>query len=224
MATRALIFDMDGVLIDSEPLHLLAYQELFSKWGKDFTEEDNREFLGRKDIEIADVLIERMQLRNLTAQSLVDQKEAILKRLLHEEGKPQPGVLQVLNKAKELELPLAIASSATLGTIHLIVSILDIKEYFRTLTSGDEVPLGKPQPDVYLLAAQRLETEPAQCLVIEDTYNGIKAAKAAGMLCVAVPCQATRHQNHQEADAILESLEHLDVEGWYHSGLLASCR
>ncbi|SRR5579875_588946 len=206
---RALIFDMDGVLVDSEPCHLKAYQELLGRYGHSYTAEDNREFLGRKDLTILEILNERYSLGS-TPEDLVWEKENILRRLL-KDAVPRPGVLTVLEQAGRLDLPAAVASSATLPTIELVVETLGIKSRFQTLTSADDVPHGKPAPDVFLLAAKRLGVDPQHCLVVEDTYNGIRAAKAAGMYCIAVPCDATRHQDHSLADRVLTSLEELSL-------------
>jgi beta-phosphoglucomutase-like phosphatase (HAD superfamily) len=101
-----------------------------------------------------------------------------------------------------------------------VVHTLGIRNYFRSLTSGDHVTNGKPAPDIFLLCAKNLGIEPAHCLVIEDTNAGIQAAKAAGMTCVAIPCPATAHQDHSQADRILSSLEELDLR----SLTSASCR
>jgi beta-phosphoglucomutase family hydrolase len=206
---RALIFDMDGVIVDSEPLHLVAYQEFFSKFNIHYTEEHNREFLGCKDVAMAQILIDRLSLPE-TPESMVKAKESILMRLLKEEAVARPGLTYILDAAKNAGLPLAIASSATLPTINLVVDRLNIRSYFQTLTSGDEVANGKPAPDVFLLAAKRLGVEPQRCLVIEDTYNGIRAAKAAGMMCIAIPCEQTKHQDHSQADLQMCSLEEIE--------------
>jgi beta-phosphoglucomutase-like phosphatase (HAD superfamily) len=107
---------------------------------------------------------------------------------------------------------MAIASSATLPTINLVVDRLGIREYFKTLTSGDEVTHGKPAPDVFLLAAKRLGIAPENSLVIEDTLNGMKAAKAAGMMCIAIPCEATMHQDHSIADVRMQSLAQINFD------------
>ncbi len=209
---KALIFDMDGVLVDSEPCHLQAYQELLGRLGHPYTGEDNKEFLGRKDIVILGVLNERYRLDS-TPEKLLLEKEAILARLLST-AVPRPGVIKTLQAAQKLGLPIAVASSATLPTIELVVDVLKIRSYFQTLTSGDEVAHGKPAPDVFLLAAERLGVLPENCLVIEDTFNGIKAAKAAGMYCVAIPCEVTRHQDHSAADKLLESMEELELNSF----------
>jgi beta-phosphoglucomutase-like phosphatase (HAD superfamily) len=99
-------------------------------------------------------------------------------------------------------------------TIELVVDTLNIRKYFHNLTSGEEVEHGKPAPDVFLLAAKRLNTPPENCLVVEDTYNGLKAARAAGMKCLVVPCEATRHQDHSAADLLLDSLEQFNLQSW----------
>jgi HAD superfamily hydrolase (TIGR01509 family) len=209
---------MDGTLVDSEPLHLLAYQQLTEKFGGTYTEDDNREFLGRKDADVCRALVARLNI-NLTAEQVVARKEELLTKLL-QDAQPRPGVMAVLDKAHNLGIPMAIASSATMPTIELVVDILKIRLYFKSLTSGDEVAHGKPEPDVFLLASQRLQVKAEDCLVIEDTINGIKAAKAAGMTCLAIPCEATRHQDHSQADVQMESLEQLNVDRWFETGVL----
>lgn len=208
---RALIFDMDGVLVDSEPLHLLAYQELFSVHAIEYTEAHNQEFLGCKDIAMAEILVERWTLP-FSPEQLVQNKETILARLLRSDAQMRPGVTKLLEEARALNIPCAVASSATLPTIQLVVDVLGIRQYFHHLSSGDEVEHGKPAPDVFLLAAKRLGVPPEHCLVIEDTFNGIKAAKAAGMFCIAIPCDATRHQDHSQADVNLNSLEEVSLK------------
>jgi beta-phosphoglucomutase family hydrolase len=207
---RALIFDMDGVIVDSEPLHLIAYQQILARFEIPYTAQDNREFLGKKDIIIADVLINRHGLPH-TPHSFVESKENILFDLIKNQGLERPGLRHILDTAIELKLPMAVASSATMPTIQLVVDTLKIRHYFKTLTSGDEVAHGKPAPDVFLLAAQRLGVEPSACLVIEDTLNGVLAAKAAGMQCVAIPCETTMHQDHSLADQRLTRLDEIDL-------------
>lgn len=212
---EALIFDMDGVLIDSEPVHLLAYQKFFREYGVAYTQEDNSQFLGQKDIEIAVQLIARHNLP-LTKEQFVARKEEAFQSLIVANPVAREGLIETLEAAKRLGLKLAVASSATLGSIELIVKVLDIRNYFENLTSGDEVQNGKPAPDVYLLAAERLGVPAQNCLVIEDTDAGVQAAKSAGMLCIAIPCDATSHQEHRLADAKLLSLLDLRLEAHWN--------
>ena len=207
---RAIVFDMDGVLIDSEPLHLRAYQKFLLDFGLTFLETDNQDFLGMKDLDLAKVLVDRHKL-SITALEFVARKEAVLHELFNREFNTHPVVFKTLDHALQLNIPAAIASSATMPTIELVVELTATSKYFRYLCSGDEVPNGKPAPDVFLLAAKRLGVEPHECLVIEDTFNGVCAAKAAGMMCIAIPCQATRHQDFAHADLVLSSMEEIDL-------------
>ena len=215
---KAIIFDMDGTLIDSEPLHLLAYQELLEQFEHVWTAQDNREFLGRTDFDVCKAMVSKFNL-SLTARQLVERKEHVLQELVEKNAHPRPGVLEILNAAAELKVPMAVASSATLATIAFTIDALGIRKYFSTLSSGEEVSSGKPDPAVFLLAAQRLKVPAQNCLVVEDTLNGIKAAKAAGMYCVAVPCEATSHEDHSLADCRLQSLTELNLQNWLKSGV-----
>lgn len=208
---KAILFDMDGVIVDSEPLHLLAYQKFFSSYDIGYTANDNAEFLGTKDTWMANVLIDRYGLKE-TAAELVKIKEDNLLHLIKESAEARPGLYDILDRAAAKKIPMAVASSATIPTINLVIDTLKIRHYFQALASGDEVQHGKPAPDVFLLAAKRLDAAPENCLVIEDTLNGIRAAKAAGMHCVAIPCEETKHQDHSEADIRLCSLEEVDLE------------
>jgi len=213
---RALIFDMDGVIIDSEPMHYVAFRRFFQNIGIDFTQEENDLHLGRKDIEIAELLIKKFALSH-TKEQLVESKESIFRELIVAQAAPRPGLIDTLVSAKNLNVQTAVASSATMPSIELIVNTLKIRPYFHNLSSGDEVPNGKPAPDVFLLAANRMNVKPENCLVIEDTEAGVEAARRAGMRVVAIPCDATRHQTHEHADMRLTSLCELNIKDWVRS-------
>ena len=208
---KAIIFDMDGVLVDSEPLHLLAMQKLLQHYEIDYSEHDNREFLGKKDLVIFEILIDRFKL-DLTPSQFVDVKEELMVELIVSKAIARPGVDSLLERARSLDVPMAVASSATLPTINLVVDTLNIRHYFKTLCSGDQVRHGKPAPDVYLLAAEQIGVAPKDCLVIEDTITGLTAGKAAGMFCVSIPCEATAHQDHSIADLSLSRIDEIPVE------------
>lgn len=204
----AVIFDMDGVLLDSEPLHFRAIREVLASRNATYTERDNQAFFGATDAELFRIL---RIIHNLepSTEALVREKTEILIRLVREEPRPLPGVPEVPRRLKSQGIALALASSSLRPLIDAALDVLGLGECFGAVVSGEELLRGKPAPDAYLLAARRLGVEPAACLAVEDSRSGVLAAKAAGMTCVAIPCPATREQDFADADAVLASLEAL---------------
>lgn len=206
----AAILDMDGVVVDSEPLHYLSEKEMLSKRGVDLQPSDVKEIIGRTEMEGIEYFRSRFGLKD-GAKQLYEEKQKIYKRMLRKAVKPTRGLFEVLNALEGKGITLAIASSAPRENIDIVLKALGIENRFRAVVSGDDVERGKPSPDIFLLAAQRIGTEPENCLVIEDAQNGVEAAKRAGMTCIAVPNQFTRDQDFSAADAVAESLEDIDL-------------
>jgi HAD superfamily hydrolase (TIGR01509 family) len=205
---EAVLFDMDGVLVDSEPLHLEAARRLLATYGVSYSQEENAEFIGFTDLEVFTILKTRHGLAPATDE-LARQFAAGLIELLARDAVPLPGVPAVLVGLRRAGYRLALASSSTPEVIAATLRALRIDGHFPTVVSSVEVGRGKPAPDVFLAAASRLGLPPGRCLVVEDSRNGVLAAKRAGMACVAVPCAATRHQEFVEADLVLGTLEEL---------------
>jgi beta-phosphoglucomutase family hydrolase len=210
----AVIWDMDGVLADTAPYHLLAWRETFAKRGISFTEEDFKRGFGiRNDAIIKNVLGE--QTTEAEIETIAREKEATFRRIIGKDIKPLPGALKLLKALDEHGVKMAIASSTPIENIRLIVGSLGIEKCFQAVITGHDVTEGKPSPQVFLLAAQRLGVEPKNCIVFEDAVAGVKAAKSAGMYCVAV---ANTHPREKltEADLIVDTLEMVtvnDLEG-----------
>jgi HAD superfamily hydrolase (TIGR01509 family) len=205
---EAVIFDMDGVLVDSEPLHMDATRRLLATYGVGYSQEANEEFIGFTDVEIFTILRARHGLlpgTDVLARQFAEHLIALLRR----EAVPLPGVPAVLEALRGAGYRLALASSSTPEVIGATLGALHLDGYFPVVVSSVEVGRGKPAPDVFLAAASRLGRPPARCLVVEDSRNGVLAAKRAGMGCVAVPCAVTRHQDFAQADRVLASLEEL---------------
>jgi HAD superfamily hydrolase (TIGR01509 family) len=205
---EAVVFDMDGVLVDSEPLHVEAARRLLAAYGVAYTDEENAEFVGFTDLEIFALLKARYGLAP-TIEELAQRFAQGLIALLAHQAVPMPGIPGVLVALRRAGYRLALASSSTLEIIVTTLRTLRITEHFPIVVSSVEVGRGKPAPDVFLAAASRLGLPPSRCLVVEDSRNGVRAAKRAGMSCVAVPCAATRHHDFAEADLVLDSLEAL---------------
>ncbi len=207
----AAVFDMDGTLDDSEPIHCLAYRQVLERFGKELSDADyNRRFTGATDNFIATALIEEHNL-TISVEAFLKEKEALFIELIAGHAVALPGVLKTLESFHSQGVKLAVASSATLHAIETVLKALNIRHFFSVIASGEEVANSKPAPDVFLLAAQRLGVKPERCLAFEDSENGTRAAAAAGMHCIAIPCQSTRGQDHSAAKLILASMEDVDT-------------
>jgi beta-phosphoglucomutase-like phosphatase (HAD superfamily) len=204
----AILFDMDGVLMDSEPLHLRATQFALGDRGRSYMERDNRSFFGATDVEMFRVLRILFDL-DAPTDDLVHRKREHLVSLVRAEGRGLPGVPDVPLRFRDAGLRLGLVSASARPVIDAIVHAVGLSGAFETMVSGDEVPRGKPAPDGYLMAARRLAVDPLHCFVVEDTRNGVLAAKAAGMKVAAVPGPTTLHEDFSPADLILPSLEAL---------------
>jgi HAD superfamily hydrolase (TIGR01509 family) len=205
---RAVIFDMDGVLVDSEPFGFEALRRVMTRYGLPYSEEENAEFLGRTTLDSCRILKARHGF-TASAETLADW---YVEHMLEQIGRgptPMVGVPDVLRQVRASGYRMALASSAEVRVIEANLAALAIRPLFEAVVSGTQVARGKPAPDVFLAAAERLATPPAQCLVIEDSRNGLLAAKAAGMRCAVVPCSYTREQDFREADHRLTALPEL---------------
>ena len=207
----AAIFDLDGVVVDSEPLHYLSEKEMLSKRGVNLRRSDIKEIVGRTEMEGIQYLKDRFGLKD-SAKQLYEEKQRIYKRMLRKAVKPRPGLFNLLNSLEDEGMTLAIASSAPRENIDIVLKALGIEDKFRAVVSGDDVERGKPSPDIFLLAAQRIGIKPKNCLAIEDAQNGVEAAKRAGMTCIAVPNQFTQDQDFSRADAVVQGLEDIDLK------------
>jgi beta-phosphoglucomutase-like phosphatase (HAD superfamily) len=204
----AILFDMDGVLMDSEPLHLRATQLTLGDRARSFTARDNEAFIGATDPEMFRVLRIMFDLEPSTAE-LVSRKREHLIALVRAEGRRLPGVPEVPLQLRGAGLRLGLVSASARPVIDAVLEAVGLSGSFDTVVSGDEVARGKPAPDGFLMAARRLAMDPERCFVVEDSRNGVLAAKAAGMTVAAVPAPATAHQDFSPADLILPSLEAL---------------
>jgi HAD superfamily hydrolase (TIGR01509 family) len=208
MRPGALIFDMDGVLVDSEAFGFEAMRQVMARYRLPYSEEENAEFLGRTTLESCRILERRHGLPD-PAEALADVYVEGMLELIARGPIAMPGVPEVLHRVRAAGYRLALASSAEVRVIEANLEALAIVGLFEAVISGAQVPRGKPAPDVFLAAAARLGVPASDCLVVEDSRNGLLAAKAAGMRCAVVPCAYTRHQDFREADHHLAALPDL---------------
>jgi len=204
----AVVFDMDGVLVDSEPMHVEAMRGLLMPYGVAYTDRENEEFFGFTDLEAFRILKRRYGLAP-DEHELTRRRTELLVALTRTRTVPMDGVPDVPRTLHGWGYRLAVASSSALGVIRVTVETLGLVPLFEALVSGAELGRGKPAPDVFVETARRLGLPPRACLVVEDSRNGLLAAKAAGMACAAIPCPATRHEDFSEADFRLGALPEL---------------
>nr|BBH91943.1 beta-phosphoglucomutase [Thermogemmatispora argillosa] len=208
---QAVIWDLDGVIIDSAQAHFRAWQRLAHEEGWTLSEEDFRATFGMRNDRIIPLLWGEMPPERVRALS--ERKEAYFREILRQNptGLALPGALELLEALHEAGIAQALASSTPPENIALISELLGLQRYLQALISGETVERGKPAPDIFLKAAATLQVPPAACLVIEDAVAGIEAAHAAGMRCLAVA--TTREPEAlREADLVVRSLTEVNVE------------
>jgi len=181
---QAVIWDLDGVIIDSADEHRRAWQRLAREEGIKFTDEDFWATFGKRNDDIIAILWGPLSPEQV--QLLRDRKEIYFRDLIRQTAAPLPGSMELMRSLHEAGYLQALASSAPIENIQLISEVLGLERYLTALVSGETVPHGKPAPDIFLKAAQKLHIEPSRSLVIEDAVAGVEAAHAAGMRCIAV--------------------------------------
>lgn len=204
---RAVIFDLDGLILDSETPEVLAWQETYARYGLEFPVEQWLQNVGRVDSPW-DAYAALCALDPPADLALVrgywrERHDRHATEFL----RPLPGVVPLLEAVKARGLRTAVASSSRRASIVRALEALNLMDRFDAMAGGDEVERAKPAPHVYLLAAQRLGVPPETCVALEDSHNGVLAAKAAGMACIAVPSALTRSLDFSAADLIVASLE-----------------
>ncbi len=209
---RGVLFDMDGVISDTERFYVEAMIERLNREGVTVTPAELSDLFGSTMRDNCGVLKERYGLKE-DVDTYVDEIHAIKEELLDAQGlHPMPGAVELIQKLHEAGVRLAVASSSPREVIEHHMEVFGIRNCFDTIVSGVECQEGKPAPEIYLRAAGNLGLTPSECVVVEDSSNGVKAGKAAGMYCYAyVPPQAYR-QDVSAADEELTSFCNLTVE------------
>lgn len=203
MLKRAALWDLDGVVVDTGEFHYLAWTEVLAEAGLPFSRQFFQATFGMNNAGILKALLGHEppadQLKYIS-----ERKEERFRQIIHGRARPLPGVLEALRWFKRHGFKQAIASSAPPANIDFLIDELGLRDQFEALVSGYDLP-GKPAPDVFLLAARRLATNPIDCLVIEDAVAGVAAAKSAGMTCLAVT-NTNPAEKLQQADRVVGAL------------------
>ena len=190
---KALLFDLDGVIIDSGDFHFKAWQVFCSRFSQDFTIEEFKKGFGQTNKDILSDLLKK----SLTAEELQlysDEKEAIFRNLAQGNIKPIPGILEYIKEMKQLPLLMGLVSSTPRANIDFILNEIGLDNYFDIIISAEDVQEGKPSPGCYLTAAERLHVLPGECVVFEDAIPGVQSAIKAGMGCIAITTTQPAHK------------------------------
>jgi len=204
--TYAIIWDMDGVLVDTGEFHYQSWKQTFDELDVPFSKEQFRETFGMNNAGILEIICGE-KLTPEKEQRISEHKEELFREAVEGKAKLLPGVENALKNFSKWNLKQAIASSAPPKNIEVLVKELKIGEYFDATVSGFDIS-GKPDPGVFLKTARELKVEPERCVVIEDAVAGVEGAKNAGMKCIAVTTTNTT-EALSKADLIFDSLEEL---------------
>lgn len=219
---KAVIFDMDGVMIDSEPVHMEGNRMLMEHLGLEFNPEYYGQFIGSTTGYMWNKMIHDFSLRQ-SPDELMALSDKFVSKILGEKGYPQnPGVGELIVRMKQAGYKLAIASSSGMKRIEYVLSCMGLTEYMDGIVSGMLVEHPKPAPDTFLKAAEILQVQPDECIVVEDSVNGMKAAKAAGMVCIGYENPSTMQKFSQffgremtadmsYADYVVQGFEEMDA-------------
>jgi HAD superfamily hydrolase (TIGR01509 family) len=210
---KAIIFDMDGLLVDSEPYWKIAEKICFGKLGLTLTDELLRQVMGFRLTEVVEHWYNYQPWGEKNFEAVEADVLVTVKQLIIENANALPGVIQTLEFCKNNGYKIALASSSAMSLINVVVDKLNIRHYFDLLVSAEFEPYGKPHPSVFLTTAQKLNVLPTECLVFEDSVNGMIAAKAARMKCIVVPELEKQEELYwQLANFKLVSLEEFKLE------------
>ena len=207
---RALIFDMDGVLVDSEPLWRFAERQIFAEVGLELTDADCESTMGMRSDEVIEHWYRLSPWEGATCTEMEAQLEERMRELITEQATAMPGVEESIAMARAEGLALGLATSSAPPLIEAVLTKLGLGDAFAIAHSAIDEELGKPHPAVFLTTARLLGIEPSECVAIEDSIAGVRAGKAAGMRVIAVPPpHLFDDAGYDQADIKIRSLEEL---------------
>lgn len=201
---KAIIFDMDGVIIDSEKLYFETEKEIAKKYNIEISEDILKELMGRSPQEAASVFLKKTAIP-LTVSSFLLLRDQIMEYKYNHQAEPLFGLIELLEFVDK-KFDLAIATGSPEKFLNLVIDKLNIRKYFKILQSSDSIKKGKPDPEIYLTVIDKLKLNPKDCIVIEDSVNGSLAGKNAGCYTIAVFSEYTKDQSFDFVDYFAKDL------------------
>lgn len=206
---KGIIFDMDGLIVDSEPIQCRSYIEALSKYNVDLKEQDFYEDWTVKGHGIKDFV--GKENLDLDPNTIREEKRQIYHKKIKKELEIYPGAREII-EALSKKYPLAIATSSYRSDTEIVLDLFDLKKFFPIIITSDDISKGKPDPEQFLLASEGLSVAPENCLVLEDAEKGVKAADRANMKCIAIPSEYTESGDFSLATIKLKSIKELTVD------------
>lgn len=207
----AVIFDMDGVLVDSEPVHTACYCQAFTEAGFPITTEQYRQ-----NVTIGHFTCKKLFLTvggNMERWPEVrNRKFELTNEMMHDRVRLMPGITELLETLQSERIPTALATSSGINSLEAVMGRFDLRPYFRHIVTSEDVKAVKPEPDGYIFAAGKLGVPCHECVAIEDSPRGVLAAHRAGMKCIAVPTSTTFDGDFGPANLVVKSLEEVSID------------
>lgn len=208
---KAVIFDMDGVIIDSEPIHFEVDIQTMRDFGCSISKEELNKYVGTTNEYMYTDIKNNYKIDKSVEEIINYRSEMAKRKVIESDLMPIEGIKELLNDLKDKNIPTAIASSSPRDFIEVVVSKFELDNYFSCILSGEEVENGKPAPDIYVETAKKLGIPSEECIVIEDSKNGVLAAKKAGMKCIGFKNVNSGEQDLSKADCIVNSIVDINI-------------
>lgn len=205
---RALVFDMDGTLVDNSAYHKQSWEIFCSKYN--LPQFNLYKMFGNTNKEILSSLYGR-ELDDDEVHKLATEKELLYQKIYNHHIRPLPGLKDLLNALKSNNIRIALATSAPTINVEWVLKKTGTTSFFEEIVDDSQIKNGKPDPEIFIKAAEKLNLDPSQCIAVEDAVHGVKSAKAAGMKVIAITTTNSR-ENLKEADLIIDSFHELDLE------------
>ena len=210
---QTVIFDMDGVIIDSEPVYFKIDKQMFEELNIDVSFEEHCSYVGTSSQNMWDTIIKKHGIANQPRELMRKEYNLYMDYLVNASDlQPIDGVLELINDLHKNNFRLILASSSRMETINIILKKFKLSDLFMAKISGSDLVHSKPHPEIFLSAARLMRSEAKDCVVIEDSKNGVAAAKAAGMKCIGFLNPSSGDQNLKSADLIIRSFDEVNAD------------
>jgi HAD superfamily hydrolase (TIGR01509 family) len=202
---QAIIFDMDGLMVDTEPLYWEVARQLAMAHGTSVADRTLRQMMGRSRIDSMRIFASDCNIKSCTAEELLVEREKLMLQRYAQGVEPMSGLHDILERFHG-KLKLAVATSSPKKFTDALLPSLGVAQYFDAIQTGDEITYGKPDPEIYLKAMQKLRATPKQCIVLEDSHAGALSGHRAGAYVIAVPSHLTESEDFSFADSRVANL------------------